>query len=1125
MKATAVFGTAATALILAAPALQAQQRPAGAARTAGPAAAASLQDIVFDALEWRSIGPANFAGRISDVEGIPHPSATFYIAPAAGGVWKTTNNGTTFRPVFDGHPVASMGDIAIAPSDTLQVWAGTGEESLRNSISPGRGIYKSVDGGTSWQLMGLEKTETIGRIVVHPTNPDIVYVAASGAIWRTNPERGLYKTTDGGRTWQLVKFINDRTGFVDVAMDPGNPDVLYAASWERQRGPYYLQSGGPGSGLWKSTDAGRTWTEIRGNGFPETHKGRIGLAIAHSNPNVVYALVEAESPDGVEGGCRQSKPGGCGLYRSQDAGRSWEWMNGNNVRPFYYSQVRVDPSNPDRVYWSSTPVNVSNDGGRTVMNATVGIHVDHHAMWIDPKHPSRMVVGNDGGIGISWDQGGTYIFPNQLPLGQFYAVSYDMAVPYRVCGGLQDNYTWCGPSRRARGGVTNAMWFSINGGDGFYTAQDPRDPNIIYGESQGGNMMRIDIATGVSTRLGRPDWREPYRMWRDSAVLARGDESRPATPEVERRVAEFRRRQLEDSAGYQVRYNWNTPFLLSPHNPDVFYAGTNRVLKSTNRGDVLIPISPDLSKQDSMKLRISTRTTGGITRDATGAETYGTIVALTESPLRRGLLYAGTDDGNVWLSPDDGATWQDLTPRFRGLVPDTTYVSRIEASRHDANSFYVAFDGHRTGDFTPYVFITTDGGRTFRSIARGLPTGGIDFVHVIREDPTTPNLLYVGTDLGVHVSLDRGQSWRPFMKSLPQVPVHDLQVHPRDRELIAGTHGRSIWIVDVAPLQQLAARQFAAGAPALFEPAPALQHTDVRVEGQYTGHMVFESPGVVYGGHIVYYSHGSEQPAVLTITDRAGEVVQTLRAPGAAGLHRVAWNMRGQAPPRAPLSPSELRDSIADALRIRTVADSLVAAGQAAARRRSRLMPHRQRPRRAPAWPLYADAPRRPASGGGAGLNFRAAESWIVPRRACRAALREPDPEPVACRVHPFGIVAGGAPRCRTGACVRSAGFRVVAGRQHRSGSTTLPPRQDPDRGVLLAARTAQQHDTGDAQSVDRTVSNPAAWQPRAVESGLQHRGGSQRPDRRPERPRSAIQHPHGIDSRNEPSAAARPRN
>jgi len=838
-----------------------------------------LDSATIAGFRWRNIGPANMQGRVSDVVGIPSPSKTFFVAAAAGGIWKSTNNGTTWRPVFDDQRVISMGMLAIAPSDTLQVWAGTGEPNSRNSISPGGGVYKSTDGGLTWNLMGLVKTETVGRIVVHPTNPDVVYVAASCAIWRSNPERGLYKTTDGGQTWQLVKFISDRAGFVDVALDPSNPDVVWAASWERVRGPYFLRSGGPGSALWKSTDAGTTWTEVKGGGFPETMKGRISIAIAPSNPRVMYSMVEADTGRGVT-----ERPSG--LYRSDDGGATWTRTNSSNTRPFYYSQVRVHPKNPDRVYWSSTPVLVSNDGGRTPMNATVGLHVDHHGMWIDPVDPDRMIVGNDGGIGISFDQGGSYVFPDAFAIGQPYNVSFDFSVPYRVCGGLQDNGTWCGPSRRRQSPITNAMWATINGGDGFVSMQDPTDPNIVYGESQGGNIARVNLATGDRAGLVKPQWRPRYDQWEDSILIERPDTIAPQTPGQRRRIADIRARQRVDSIALSLRWNWNTPFFISPHNPQTLYFGANRVLKSTKRGDDMFFISPDLTVADTMKIRVSTTTTGGITTDATGAETYGTIVSLNESPVRAGILFAGTDDGKVWISRNDGGQWEDLTGRFPG-VPAGTYVSRIEPSWRDSMTVHVTFDNHRNGDFTPYVFSSSDFGKTFRSISANLPTGGPDFVHVIREDPHNPDLLFVGTDVGAFVSVNRGLSWQRFMTGLPTVPVHDLKVHPRDRELVAATHGRAFWIVDIAALEQLTPAVLAADAH-LFEPPVAWQFADFPIEGQSAGHQTFAAPGPPYGATITYRLAARQTGLRIAVQDATGDTIQTINAPGAPGINRVA---------------------------------------------------------------------------------------------------------------------------------------------------------------------------------------------------------------------------------------------
>jgi photosystem II stability/assembly factor-like uncharacterized protein len=910
MRALASSALAVAVVLLAPAALQSQ---------------ATLDSATLAAFRWRPVGPANMAGRITDIEGIPGPSKTFYVAAAAGGIWKTTNNGVTFRPIFDHERVISMGDLAIAPSDTNVVYAGTGEEDSRNSISPGGGIYKTTDGGRTWKLSGLVETQAIGRIVVHPRDPNTVYVAALGHIWNANRERGLYTSTDGGATWQLSKFISDKAGFVDVAMDPSDPNTLYAASWERVRGPYFLKSGGPGSALWKTTDAGKTWTEIKGGGFPETMKGRIGLAIAPSNPKIIYAMVEADTVMGApKGGKRQVRPSG--LYRSTDAGVTWTKMNSANVRPFYYSQVRVDTKNPDRVYFSSTPVLFSDDGGKTARAATVGIHVDHHAQWIDPNDPEHFIVGNDGGIGITWDRGGNYDFVNTIPLGQFYAISFDMAVPYRVCGGLQDNGSWCGPSRRRNGAITNQFWFNVGGGDGFYTAQDPVEPDIIYVESQGGNMSRLNYATGERTTLSRPSWRNRYRQFEDSIIITRGDTTRPESPAITRRLAELRQRARADSIDFDIRFNWQTPFFLSPHSRTTFYAAGNRVLKSTNRGENLIPISPDLSTKDSMRIRISTRTTGGITPDVTGAEAHGTVTALAESPIRPGLLYAGTDDGNVWLTRNDGSTWENLTGRFPG-VPAKTWVNRIEPSQFDSSTFYIAFDNHRENDFAPYLYVTTDFGRTFRSIANDLPRGGPDFIHVIREDPHNRDLLFVGTDVGVYMSLNRGASWQKFMTGLPTVPVHDLKIHPRDRELIAGTHGRSIWIVDIAPLEQMRG-DVVAKMPYLFAPKTAYAYGESPAGGGAPGHKIFQAPSPQYGAEITYrLASNAPRRTRIVITDVSGDTIRTLNGPGGAGVHRAVWDFRGKAPKAEPLSPAGLRDSVVTARKVQTIFDSLEKSG------------------------------------------------------------------------------------------------------------------------------------------------------------------------------------------------------
>jgi hypothetical protein len=902
-----------------------------AAVAASSLPAQSLDSATVAGLKWRNIGPANFMGRVSDVVGIPGPSKTLFVAAAGGGIWKSMNNGTTWRPVFDDKRVISMGMLAIAPSDTQQVWAGTGEPNSRNTIEAGAGIYKSTDGGITWKFMGLEKTQHIGRIVVHPRDPNTVYVAALGPAWKSSPERGLYKTTDGGQTWQLIKFISDKAGFVDVAMDPRNPDVLYAASWERLRTPYSLKSGGPGSALWKTTDAGKTWTEIKGGGYAEGVKGRIGLAIALSNPDVVYALTEAAAPTKDGSYVPSRTPAGTGLYRSADAGKTWERTNTADTRPFYYSQVRVDPRNPDRVYFSSTQLLVSDEGGKNARPAAQQVHVDDHGLWIDPNDPERWVIGNDGGITITFDRGGNFNQMQNLPIGQFYEITYDNAVPYNVCSGAQDNGAWCGPSRRKGGAINNAYWYTISGGDGFYTAQDPTDPNIVYGESQGGNASRLNLKTGERMSFAKPTWTERYKMWEDSIAVIRGDPLKPETKDLTAKIAALRNLQKQDSVDLALRFNWNSPFFISPHNPAVIYFAGNRVLKSLKRGEEFHLISPDLSKKQWAKIDTSVTWTGGVTIDATGAETFGTVVALAESYVKPGILYAGTDDGNVWKTHNDGATWDNLTGRFPGLPNNEVWVARIEPSHFDTLSFYVAFEGHRTNDFTPYLYATNDGGKTFRSIVNNLPKDGVaDFLHTIREDPRNRDLLFAGSSLSVYASIDRGATWTKFATGLPSVAVYDLKVHPRDHELMAATHGRSLWIVDIAPIEQVNAKVIASSAH-LFEPKTALQYGEgptLAASGNGNAQAFFQVPSPAYGAEI-HYRLGAGAPAGavrIAISNAAGDTIATLNGAGGPGLHTVLWNYQGRRPTvvaAAQLSPSERRDSILRVARAPGVLDSL----------------------------------------------------------------------------------------------------------------------------------------------------------------------------------------------------------
>ena len=845
-------------------------------------------------MRWRSIGPVNMAGRITDVEGDPRNPKTFYVTGATGGIWKTINAGTTFIPLWENGPIASMGDIAIAPSNSKILYAGTGEDNARNSVAPGFGLYKSVDGGVTWQSAGLEKTQHIGRIVVNPTNPDIVYVAAVGATWGPNPERGLYKSTDGGKTWKLSKFVSDKAGFIDIAMDPRDPNTLYAASWERVRGPYYLKSGGPGSALWKTTDGGNTWHEITGGGFPETEKGRMNIQIARSNPNIVYVMLEADSVRGAKPQRLLS-----GLYRSTDAGRTWKWMSTIDNRPFYFSQIRVDPKNPDRVYRMAVDFAFSDDGGYSWRAGMVGNHEDYHAMWIDPNDPEHYIIGGDAGIFQTWDRGGTYDSMNNMAMGQFYVVSYDYQVPYRVCGGLQDNGSSCGWSRRRNGQLQMTDWFAVNAADGLYTAQDPLDPNIVYYESQGGNMTRRNLGTGEVASI-KP---RTVNIATYGAQIAQiKGEGGALSAEQQQQINEIRARMKRDMADPNValRWNWNTPFFVSAHDPNVFYSGAEKVFKSVKKGSNPVAISPDLTAHDPTWVRVSggyddegnaaSDASGGITRDATGAEENATITVMTESMIRPGLLLVGTDDGKVWLTRNDGAKWEDLSDRYAG-VPAMTHISGVEPSHHDSATIYVALDNHRRNDFKPYVFMSTDFGKTFHSIASNLPTDRPGTVYVIREDLVNPNLLYVGTETGVFASLNKGQTWFPLKANLPTVPVYDLKIHPRDHELIAATHGRAVQILDVAPLQQMNAGVLAQGTH-LFTPAPGFEYGQMLPGSETRAQRPWKSDGGPSGAEITYrLAVKSSTPVRVMIVDAAGDTIARLNGTNDVGLNHVSWNL------------------------------------------------------------------------------------------------------------------------------------------------------------------------------------------------------------------------------------------
>ena len=842
---------------------------------AGPADQPSPTEK-FKSLEFREIGPATMGGRIDDFAVVESNPNIVYVGTASGGVWKTTNNGTTWGPVFDKEGVSTIGDLAIAPSDPSIVWAGTGEPNNRQSSSWGDGAYKSVDGGKTWKKMGLEATRHIGRIVIHPKNPDVVYVAALGHLWGPNAERGVYKTTDGGKTWTQVLKINDDTGVSDIAMDPESPDILYAAAYERRRTPFGFNGGGPDSAIYKTIDGGATWKKLT-KGLPYENgggdTGRIGLDIYRKDPNIVYAIVQHANG---------------GTYRSEDKGETWKKMGDTNPRPSYYSQIRIDPNNDLRIWELGAQMFYSEDGGKTFSTQRVrSIHGDFHALWIDPADSNHMIAGSDGGIHWSYDAGKTWDFINTIAIGQFYEVSLDNEKPYHLCGGLQDNASWCGPSMSLnRDGIKNEDWMLMPGGDGFYAAIDNVEPWIIYTESQDGDLRRLDTRTS-QMRLIKPEAKagEPH-----------------------------------------YRFQWNSPVAISAHDHMVIYYGGNYLFKSTDRGDNWTRLGGDLtSGADRNKLPIFGKTPDKNTLSRhDGVQDYPTITTLSESPLTANVLWVGTDDGNVQVTRDGGKTWKNVTTKVPG-VPKGTYVSRIVASKTGEGAAFVTFDGHRSDDYNVYIFATSDYGETWKAIRTGIPDSA-GSVHVVREHPRNTNLLFAGTEFGLWVSWDRGANWTALKNNFPTVPVDDIQIQARDNDLVLATHGRSIWIFDdLTPIEKMDAN-VAASSLTFFPPRTALTW-HLRRRQWFSGEKVFIAKNPTYGALLNYYlkeavapeapkkdkddkekkDAADDKPKVddaakkegkvkITVTDAAGKVVREFDGPAAAGVNRTNWDLRANAP-------------------------------------------------------------------------------------------------------------------------------------------------------------------------------------------------------------------------------------
>jgi photosystem II stability/assembly factor-like uncharacterized protein len=848
----------------------------------------------FAGMKFRSIGPAVTSGRVNGFAVDPNDRAKYYVAVASGGVWKTVNAGTTWTPVFDGEGSFSIGAIALDPKNSATVWVGTGEYNAQRSVGYGDGVYRSDDGGKSWRNMGLKTSEHIGKIVVDPRDSNVVFVAAQGPLWSAGGERGLYKTTDGGKTWKSVITVSENTGVTDVVIDPSNPDTMYAASWQRRRHFYTLVNGGPESAMYKSVDGGNTWTKLR-SGLPAGDLGRIGLAVSPVDTNVVYATVEAS---GILSG----------IFRSPDKGATWEKMSPNIAQAMYYGQIIADPKNVDRVYIPNVVFQVSDDGGRTQRPLGERLkHVDNHAIWIDPKNTDYYLVGCDGGIYESFDRGANWQFKANLPVAQFYDVAVDNNAPfYNVYGGTQDNNSLGGPSRtRNNAGIINADWFVTNGGDGFRSAVDPLDPNIIYAESQNGGLVRFDKRTGENVDI----------------------------PPIE---------GVKDES---QRYNWDSPFIISPHSNTRLYFAGHKLFKSDNRGDDWKVISPDLSRgldRNQLPVMGKIQSPDAIAKNQSTA-LYGNASAVSESPKKAGLIYVGTDDGLIQVTENDGGSWRKIE-KFPG-VPDMSYVSRIIASQYDQNTVYALFNNHQNGDFKPYILKSTDTGKTWTSIAGNLPARGS--LYAIAEDFVNPNLLFVGTEFGFFFTVDGGKQWIQMKGNLPTIAIRDIAIQKQANDLVLATFGRGFYVLDdYAPLRQVK-KEALDQSSMLFPVKDALMYIrSNQVFAGFQGASFYTAPNPPYGATFVYYMKDApktlkqkrqeaereaekkkqpirypsieelraeteeDAPALLfTISDAEGKVVRRISAPATAGIQRVVWDMR-YTPPAILATPPRIPDGV-----------------------------------------------------------------------------------------------------------------------------------------------------------------------------------------------------------------------
>jgi photosystem II stability/assembly factor-like uncharacterized protein len=790
-----------------------------------------------------------------------------YVASATGGIFRTRDNGITWDAVFEREPVHSVGDIAIFQPNPDIIWVGTGERANRQSVSWGDGVYRTIDAGKSWTHVGLRTSKHIGRIVLHPTNADTAWVAAQGSVWGPGGDRGLYKTTDAGRTWSRTLHVDDDTGATDVAIDPSDPNVLFAATYQRRRTAFGFDGGGPGSGLWKSTDGGATWARLAGNGLPDGDMGRIGISIYRKDPRVVYVSIEQGFRYNASTAYTERR---AGLYRSNDKGVTWRRMSDWNPRPMYASQPTVDPSDDRRIYMMNS-YSFSNDGGETFTTPRQTLHGDDRFVWVNPRDSRHVVKLDDGGVGISYDRGQKFLYVTSLPVSQYYRVAVDNAHPFNVYGGLQDNGCWMGPSASwTSNGILNDHWVRLCGGDGFFTVPDPKDPTIVFSASQFLGLQRNDtrVWQAQTIRPGDPSGhisgRRNWNTWgKPGATEPLGNAMHPA--------------------------NWDAPILISPHDSATIYAGGQHLFRSRDRGMTWEDLGDMTTGVDRSTLTITGRRTTEATLSADdGVPYYPGLTAIAESPRVRGVLYVGSDDGRLRVSRDEGKSWTDVQARLPGL-PASSWVAGLEASRHADGTVYVVFDNHRSNDFRNYLYASSDFGASWTSIAGDLPSERV--ARTIREDPRSPNLLYLGAELGLWISVNRGQQWIELKNNMPTLPFNDLVIHPRDNDLVLASHGRGIWILDnINALQSLTPQALGSQATLFpIEPAEQIRYTNLKA---HAGDMIFRGENPPNGAIIDYWLGREVERVELTVRDASGAVVQPLTPTRVAGVNRVVWNLR-----------------------------------------------------------------------------------------------------------------------------------------------------------------------------------------------------------------------------------------